>query len=71
VSVAQAGGSNEAMTSIVPTMLRLNSSRSSAGTQCSQSAGGIIGGIVVLALGEHSIPVLWRAAMEPVPDPLA
>ncbi|HEX3758852.1 MAG TPA: hypothetical protein VHW23_09110 [Kofleriaceae bacterium] len=33
--------------------------------------GAIIGGIVVLATGEPAIPVLWRAAAEPVPDPLA
>lgn len=31
----------------------------------------IVGGIVVLATGEAGIPVLWRAATEPVPDPLA
>ncbi len=35
------------------------------------TVGAIIGGVVVLATGEDSIPVLWRAAMEPVPDPLA
>jgi ADP-ribosylglycohydrolase len=32
--------------------------------------GAIIGGIVVLATGEDQIPFLWRAATEPVPDPL-
>ena len=31
----------------------------------------IVGGIVVLATGEDQIPALWRAATEPVPDPLA
>jgi len=31
----------------------------------------IVGGIVVLATGEDQIPVLWRSATEPVPDPLA
>jgi ADP-ribosylglycohydrolase len=33
--------------------------------------GAIVGGIVVLATGEDAIPAAWRAAMEPVPDPLA
>jgi ADP-ribosylglycohydrolase len=33
--------------------------------------GAIVGGIVVMATGEDAIPVLWRAATEPVPDPLA
>jgi ADP-ribosylglycohydrolase len=33
--------------------------------------GAIVGGIVVMATGEDAIPVLWRAAIEPVPDPLA
>ena len=33
--------------------------------------GAIVGGIVVLATGDEQIPVLWRAATEPVPDPLA
>jgi ADP-ribosylglycohydrolase len=32
--------------------------------------GAIVGGIVVLATGEDRIPVLWRAATEPLPDPL-
>lgn len=32
--------------------------------------GAIVGGIVVLATGEDQIPVLWRAAAEPIPDPL-
>jgi hypothetical protein len=27
--------------------------------------------IVVMATGEDAIPILWRAAAEPVPDPLA
>jgi ADP-ribosylglycohydrolase len=31
----------------------------------------IVGGIVVLATGPDTIPVLWRAAAEPIPDPLA
>jgi ADP-ribosylglycohydrolase len=31
--------------------------------------GAIVGGIVVLATGEDQIPILWRAATEPVPDP--
>lgn len=35
------------------------------------TVGAIVGGIVVLATGEDAIPVLWRAAAEPVPDPLA
>jgi len=30
----------------------------------------IVGGIVVMATGPLAIPVLWRAAAEPVPDPL-
>lgn len=30
----------------------------------------IVGGIVVLATGADAIPVLWRAAVEAVPDPL-
>ena len=34
------------------------------------TTGAIVGGIVVLATGEDRIPVLWRAAMEAVPDPL-
>jgi len=33
--------------------------------------GAIVGGIVVLATGEDAIPVLWRAATEPLPDPIA
>jgi ADP-ribosylglycohydrolase len=33
--------------------------------------GAIVGGIVVMATGEDAIPVLWRAAVEPIPDPLA
>jgi ADP-ribosylglycohydrolase len=33
--------------------------------------GAIVGGIVVGATGVDQIPVLWRAAVEPVPDPLA
>ena len=33
--------------------------------------GAIVGGIVVLATGEDAIPERWRAAAEPVPDPLA
>lgn len=33
--------------------------------------GAIVGGIVVMATGEHAIPALWRDAVEPVPDPLA
>lgn len=33
--------------------------------------GAIVGGIVVAATGTDQIPVLWRAATEPVPDPLA
>lgn len=33
--------------------------------------GAIVGGIVVMATGEDAIPVLWRAATEPIPDPLA
>jgi ADP-ribosylglycohydrolase len=33
--------------------------------------GAIVGGIVVLATGEDQIPILWRAATEPVPDPFA
>jgi len=33
--------------------------------------GAIVGGIVVMATGEDAIPVLWRAAAEPIPDPLA
>ena len=33
--------------------------------------GAIVGGIVVLATGEDAIPTRWRAAAEPVPDPLA
>lgn len=33
--------------------------------------GAIVGAIVVMATGEDAIPVLWRAAAEPVPDPLA
>jgi ADP-ribosylglycohydrolase len=33
--------------------------------------GAIVGGIVVMATGEDAIPVLWRAAAESVPDPLA
>ncbi|HTR52751.1 MAG TPA: ADP-ribosylglycohydrolase family protein [Kofleriaceae bacterium] len=33
--------------------------------------GAIVGGVLVLATSEDQIPVLWRAAMEPVPDPLA
>ena len=32
--------------------------------------GAIVGGIVVLATGEDQIPILWRAATEPVPDPV-
>lgn len=31
----------------------------------------IVGGIVVLAVGEERIPAAWRAAVEPVPDPCA
>ena len=31
----------------------------------------IVGGIVVLAVGEAGIPATWRAAVEAVPDPLA
>jgi len=34
------------------------------------TTGAIVGGIVVLATGEDQIPVLWRAAAEPIPDPL-
>jgi len=34
------------------------------------TTGAIVGGIVVLATGAEQIPVLWRAATEPVPDPL-
>ena len=34
------------------------------------TTGAIVGGIVVLATGEDQIPVLWRAATEPLPDPL-
>jgi ADP-ribosylglycohydrolase len=33
--------------------------------------GAIVGGIVVLATGQEQIPVLWQAAAEAVPDPLA
>jgi ADP-ribosylglycohydrolase len=33
--------------------------------------GAIVGGVVVLATGDDQIPVLWRAAAEPIPDPLA
>jgi ADP-ribosylglycohydrolase len=33
--------------------------------------GAIVGGIVVLATGDEGIPFLWRAATEPVPDPIA
>ena len=33
--------------------------------------GAIVGGIVVLATSEDQIPALWRAATEPLPDPLA
>lgn len=33
--------------------------------------GAIVGGILVLATGEEQIPVLWRAATEQIPDPLA
>jgi ADP-ribosylglycohydrolase len=33
--------------------------------------GAIVGGILVLATGEDQIPVLWRAATEPIPDPLS
>jgi ADP-ribosylglycohydrolase len=33
--------------------------------------GAIVGGIVVLATGEDAIPARWRAAAEPIPDPLA
>jgi ADP-ribosylglycohydrolase len=33
--------------------------------------GAIVGGIVVMATGEEAIPALWRAAAEPLPDPLA
>ena len=29
----------------------------------------IVGGVVVLGTGAESIPVLWRAATEPIPDP--
>ena len=32
--------------------------------------GAIVGGIVVLATGEDQIPAVWRAATEPLPDPL-
>ena len=32
------------------------------------TTGAIVGGIVVLATGEDSIPALWRAAMEPLPE---
>jgi ADP-ribosylglycohydrolase len=35
------------------------------------TTGAIVGGIVVLATGEPSIPVLWRSATEPLPGPLA
>jgi len=35
------------------------------------TTGAIVGGIVVLATGEAQIPPAWRAATEPVPDPLA
>ena len=35
------------------------------------TSGAIVGGIVVLATGEDAIPVLWRAAAEAIPDPLA
>jgi ADP-ribosylglycohydrolase len=35
------------------------------------TVGAIVGGIVVMATGEGQIPALWRAAIEPVPDPLA
>jgi len=31
----------------------------------------IVGGVVVMATGIDAIPVLWRAAAEPLPDPLA
>lgn len=33
--------------------------------------GAIVGGVVVLAAGEDAIPVVWRDAIEDVPDPLA
>jgi ADP-ribosylglycohydrolase len=33
--------------------------------------GAIVGGIVVLATGADAMPAAWRAAAEPVPDPLA
>lgn len=33
--------------------------------------GAIVGGVVVMAAGDDAIPVLWRAATEPIPDPLA
>ena len=32
--------------------------------------GAIVGGIVVLATGDDQIPVLWRSAAEPIPDPV-
>ncbi|HEY0478902.1 MAG TPA: ADP-ribosylglycohydrolase family protein [Kofleriaceae bacterium] len=32
--------------------------------------GAIVGGVVVMATGEDAIPATWRAAVEPVPDPL-
>lgn len=34
------------------------------------TTGAIVGGIVVLATGVEQIPVLWRAATEPIPAPL-
>lgn len=37
----------------------------------SDTLGAIVGAIVVCATGEAAIPVLWRAATEPLPDPLA
>jgi hypothetical protein len=53
----------------------LDSYEEAAWTAASQhgdrdTTGPIVGGIVVLATGEESIPALWRAATEPIPDPL-